>query len=106
MAYYISVMEAAFIEVRMHNDIAFNGYYCVESICLIKLIGKQVHLVNGSLAWFIEGVQASYCQPSYGSMHWYHWFCRRFIAYKIESFVSLAKQIIRLIPNGNSIFSI
>ena len=77
-----------------------------ETICLIKLIGKQVHLVNGSLAWFIEGALASYCQPSYGSTRWYHCFRRRFIVYAIESFVSLAKQIIRLIPNGNSIFSI
>ena len=34
MAYYISAMEVAFSEVRMHNDIAFNGYYRVETICL------------------------------------------------------------------------
>ena len=66
MAYYISAMEVAFSEARMHNDIAFNGYYRMETICLIKFIGKQVHLVNGSLVWFIEGTLASYCQPLRG----------------------------------------
>ena len=67
-------MEVAFSEARMHNDIAFNGYCHMETICLIKLIGKQVHLVNGSLAWFTECMQASYCQPLYGSTCWYHWY--------------------------------
>ena len=37
------------------------GNYRMETICLIKLIGKQVCLIDGSLAWFIEGMLASYC---------------------------------------------
>ena len=62
MTYYINAMEVAFSEARMHNDIAFNGYYRVETICLIiihlrwMVIGKQVRLVNGSLAWIISVV--------------------------------------------------
>ena len=58
-------MEVAFSEARMHNDIAFNGYCHVETICLIKLIGKQVHLVNGSSPWSGENYQENESSKEY-----------------------------------------